>query len=209
VLHIGQQPNLFGIVSELPDAATAHLPFILVESVLINPLTFFWRAGMSLEASPAERLRSFRQSLQSVWQPVKWLKLLSGRSKLGIVGALRVLVERWRLGKPPGRQAAVGGREATADHYPSHPLQEDLPGDLARAVKAGRHLACFFARSDPGYGILTLYARRAVKELLREGSMSVHFLEDADHTFSRRGPRRALEEAITEHLGRRYLRSTE
>jgi alpha-beta hydrolase superfamily lysophospholipase len=177
----------------------------LVESVLINPLTFFWREGMSLDASPALQLRSFQHYWASVWQPAKWLKVLSGRSKIGIAGAMRLLGQHWRLRGAPGNKGRAGGRTAAPDGPPSHPLQEDLPGDLERVVKAGRHLACFFARSDPGYGILTFYARRKVQELRRAGRLSLYFLDGADHTFSGRGPRRALAEALAEHLGRRYL----
>jgi hypothetical protein len=35
--------------------------------------------------------------------------------------------------------------------------------------------------------------------------MNVSFVEDADHTFSRRQTRQALAQAIAEHLARRYL----
>jgi hypothetical protein len=48
-----------------------------------------------------------------------------------------------------------------------------------------------------------------VDELRRAGGLSLFFLEDADHTFSRLAQRRALVQAITEHLGRRYLPSPE
>ncbi len=66
--------------------SAARLPSpALVEALPINPLTFCWRDGMSLEASPAERLKHFRERITAALQPRKWLKLLSGRSKLGIV----------------------------------------------------------------------------------------------------------------------------
>src|SRR6185437_179292 len=145
----------------------------------------------------------------AVWQPWKWLKLLSGRSTLGISGAVKMLVDRWELRKPPVRKASPLCGEATVNGSPSHPLEKDLPGDLKRIVKAGRHLACFFARSDPGYDLLHFYAGREVKELRAAGKMSMYFLDDANHTFISRASRRALGQAIGEHLDRRYSRSTE
>jgi alpha-beta hydrolase superfamily lysophospholipase len=191
----------FQAAAQLSDPA-------LVESVLINPLTFFWAEGMSLEAAPALKLKSFHDSIASAWQPAKWLKLLSGRSKLGVVGALKLLVERWWLRKAPVRQTSAGGANMARDGYPAHPLKEDLPGDLDRVVQAGRRLACFFSRSDPGYDILALHAGRKMDDLLRRGKMSVYFMDDADHTFSRLAARRALEKAIGNHLAERYQRST-
>lgn len=171
----------------------------LVESVLINPLTFYWREGMSLESTPASQLKSFQDSMASARQVEKWLKLLSGRSKLGIKGALRMLVQRFRL----RRQRVTEGERNTAGPS-THPLHEDLTGDLQRVAKAGRHLACFFSRSDPGYGLLTLDAGRKVHEMRRDGRMSVYFIEDADHTFSRRAARCALGQALTQHFVQRY-----
>jgi hypothetical protein len=44
-----------------------------------------------------------------------------------------------------------------------------------------------------------------VSELCRSGKVSVHFIDDADHTFSRRCRRQALGQALAEHLARRYL----
>jgi pimeloyl-ACP methyl ester carboxylesterase len=177
----------------------------LIESVLINPATFHWREGMSLtwESSPAVRIQSLQPYFNAVWHPRKWLKLLSGRSTLGMVGAVNMFVERCKLKMlscDHGQRCGV----AAADGSPSHPRGKDLPGDLQRITESRRHLAFFFARSDPGYDSLIFYARRKVKALRKAGWMDVHFIDGADHTFSCRTPRQTLIEAITEHLCRRY-----
>jgi alpha/beta superfamily hydrolase len=178
---------------------------VLVESVLINPLTFFWREGMSLEVSAASQLRSFQAGLASLRRPSKWLKLLSGRSKMGIAGAVRMLFQRWRLGCLARRRATLASARDHINGSPAHPQHEDLPGDLERAARSGRHLAFFFARSDPGHALLLLGAKHQVHELGRAGRLSLHFIEDADHTFSRRHSRRALAQRVAEHLAQRYL----
>jgi hypothetical protein len=87
---------------------------------------------------------------------------------------------------------------------PGHPPRKDLPGDLARVAAAGRNLAMFFATTDPGYSILTCQARRQANRLRKLGRLQVAFIKDADHTFSRRGPRHDLIEALAAHLRRRY-----
>ena len=107
---------------------------------------------------------------------------------------------------PSGRTASAA---RSPGEYPSHPPREDLPGDLRRIARAGRHLAFFFSRSDPGYGLLDLYARREVDALRRAGGLSLYFFDDADHTFSRRAARLALVRAIADHLERRYPRPAE
>jgi dienelactone hydrolase len=195
-----------GAYAAFQSAAQLSSP-VLVESMLINPLTFFWEDGMSLEVSPALQLKSFQECMKSAWQPAKWLKFVSGRSKIGIAGALRMFVQRWRLRRDSGHPTAARAGAAPPDGFPSHPSHEDVPGDLERIAQAGRHLACFFARSDPGYGLLMLRAKKAVTGLVRAGSMSMAFVDDADHTFSRHAARRTLVQAIADHLGGRYLRS--
>ncbi len=180
---------------------------ILVESIPINPLTFHWREGMSLDASPAEKIQLLRSCMKSIWDPRKWLKVLSGRSKIGVLGVMRMLMERWRLRTPSVRNDSVSPCADARDGFPSHPLQDDLPGDLVRIERRGRHLTCVFARSDPGYSLLLFLAGRKVNELCDRGRMKLFFIDDADHTFSRQGRRRALEETLTEHLCRRYLLS--
>jgi pimeloyl-ACP methyl ester carboxylesterase len=87
---------------------------------------------------------------------------------------------------------------------PSHPRTDDLPGDLARTVSVNRLLTFFFARSDPGYDILKTFAKRSVDEMCGTGQMRICFIEDADHTFTRRGPREAILDAIVAHLSGRY-----
>lgn len=178
----------------------------LVASLLINPLTFYWRTGMSLSDSTVEQLQSYQACLQSAWQPAKWLKLLTGRSKLGFSGVLKLLRTRWRL--PALFGASVSDSAASDAALQFHPLREDLPGDMERIAQAGRQLTCVFARSDPGYTLLKLGAGRKVKELQRAGKLDLYFLE-GDHTFSRREPRRMLAETIAEHLCRRYSQPAE
>jgi pimeloyl-ACP methyl ester carboxylesterase len=186
----------FQAAAQLADAA-------LVESVLINPLTFYWREGMTLEASPARQVQSFLNALASARQPRKWLQLLTGQSKLGLAGALRLLIARWqRFHRAPTEPSAL--HDSAARSYPSHAVREDLPGDLRRVATTGRHLAFFFAESDPGRALLTLHGGRQVKEMRRAGTLSLTVLENADHTFSRRAAREALGRALAEYLKSRY-----
>jgi hypothetical protein len=59
---------------------------------------------------------------------------------------------------------------------------------------------------DPGYSLLMSKASGTVKRLDRAGTMSFHFVEDSDQTFSRRAPRERFLDAVPEHSCQRYAR---
>jgi alpha-beta hydrolase superfamily lysophospholipase len=168
----------------------------LAASVLINPLTFYWQPGWTLESSPAARHSIVQYYLGSALQPKKWLKLLAGRTKIGFLGSLGILAQRF---DPRHQSNGTDSGQANAAAL-GHPVTNDLPGDLDRAVQSHRRLACFFAEGDPGFSLLMSSARRKVKQLCRAGKMSLHFIKDADHTFSRHASRQALLEAIAAYL---------
>ena len=183
----------------------------LVESVLINPLTFFWKTGMSINDDPVRDLVKQHYYFKSALQPQKWLKLLSGRTSIGFTGALRLLAKRLlpedrRQSSTDRRQNQTAIEQAGAGQATvvSHPLQENLPNDLRRAVERSRKLAMFFSTTDPGYSILTHKAKREAKRLHKAGQLSLSFIEGADHTFSRRYARHALFESLSAYLHTRF-----
>lgn len=174
-----------------------------VESIMINPLTYYWKTGMTIDDDPGRLLIKQHYYLSSVWQPRKWIRLLTGRTEIGLGGAVQLLVQRWKSKrlKAIRLEACATSRES---RIPSHPEQQDLPGDLDRVLDHGRKLTMFFATTDPGYSILNFHARRKANELTRSGQLRVSFIENADHTFSRRAARSELFDGICEHLRRTY-----
>ena len=192
-----------GAYAAFQSAAQLHDP-ALVESILINPLTYFWREGMTLETAPTLELIREHYYLNSAWQPAKWWKLLSGRSHIGVRGAVRLVAQRLKLAVTRQPSAESTGRD-NGHAGPSHPLTNDLTADLTRVASAKRQLTMFFATTDPGYSILTCQAVRQAKRMQRRGQLSVTFIEHADHTFSRRAPRTTLIDLLARHLCQRYL----
>jgi len=171
----------------------------LVESLMINPLTYYWCDGMTLETATArDRIRE-QYYLASALDPAKWWKLLSGRSQIGVAGAFQVLWRRLRPRRTPDR----GGDEDNSIRL-GHPATENLPRDLLRVSDRGRQLAMFFAKSDPGYGILMAQAARVARGMSRSGRLTFEFFENADHTFSRRECRLRLIESVARHLQQRF-----
>jgi hypothetical protein len=178
----------------------------LIESILINPLTFFWRDGMSLETAESKQMIKEHYYLNAALQPNKWLKLVSGKTRIGLSGAARMLAQRvglaslFRRPRPTVRASRQGkGNDVT------HPEIQDLNADLERVVTNGRKLTMFFATTDPGYSILMRQARRRANQMRHGGQLELNFIDDADHTFSRRPTRHELIRRLVEHLGRRYV----
>lgn len=194
----GERAVLVGLCSgayaAFQSAARLAHP-LLVESIVVNPLTFHWKDGMSLDVSPAGKLEMSRAVRAALLRPSKWLKLLAGRTRLGIAGAVRALLGGWRLG---------GAKGEGADLLNGHPQEEDVPADLRRAAAAGRHLTFVFARSDPGHALLEASAGRELGRLCRSGRVTVRYIEDADHTFSRRAARAVFVATVGDHLCDRY-----
>lgn len=174
----------------------------LLECVMINPLTYYWREGMTIETAPTLAWIRERYYLSSAIQPAKWLKLLTGRSQIGIRGALRLVAQR--LGLTTAARKTHARLAGSAVRDPAHPCTEDLTRDLKSAVAHNRQLSLFIATSDPGYRILMFQAGRQARKMLRSEKMTATFLEDADHTFSRQDARRKLIDAVSEQLCRRY-----
>ena len=177
----------------------------LIESVLINPLTYFWQDGMTLETAPTLELIREHYYLNAAFQPGKWLKLLSGRSHIGLRGALKVVMRRLGLTKSERKRPPVDVCR-TCRSGPSHPEEDDLTGDLKRIVASKRKLTMVFSSTDPGYSILTCKAGRQARRMLRRGQLSATFIEDADHTFSRHATRQKLIDTLAGHLQGRYVR---
>jgi pimeloyl-ACP methyl ester carboxylesterase len=174
----------------------------LVESILINPSTFYWQTGMALGATQSPEAAALQDSLRSIRRPSKWLKLLTGRSKIGIHGAIRQALAFWKL----RRRDRSSGTGAAAP-YPSHPPKNDLRGDLRRIVEKGRRLTLFQARTDPGYDNLCQLAEAQVQKMCAAGQMKIVFFERADHNFYWLGPRAELHQALISHLSARYPRA--
>jgi pimeloyl-ACP methyl ester carboxylesterase len=156
----------------------------LIESVLINPLTFRWREGMSLDDFRVQQNAVDNYYDYILYDPRKWWKLMTGRSRTGLLGAIRLGFRRMFYGDSgDGSEVPVG---------------------LERIRKAGRKLAFFFSKNDPGYRLLMTQGKRRVTKLMRSGDLALSFIEDADHTFSLAKWRRQLVDEITKHLVGRY-----
>jgi pimeloyl-ACP methyl ester carboxylesterase len=166
-------------------AAVAGVPVNGV--VLINPLTFFWKEGMSLQYPEYRVAADIRRYRANILRPASWLKLLRGQVNLW--ESSQVLLRRaLSLGRTPLRNLARALRM---------PLSDDLPSELSSVVRAGIRLQFVFAAQDPGPELLRNQGGATARKLRERGLLRVESIDAADHTFTD-SARRALLVSILE-----------
>ena len=172
----------------------------IVESLLMNPLTFYWHKGMEIEDSPIKNFGNWNWYMQAIRDPKSWKKLICGgvdykaliktvKNRLRIVVTAKIDSDRLKA------------TDESKSHYTSF---NNLSSDLMKIASRDRHLSLVLASCDPGYDILMTSAGKTARRLMQEGRVDVHMIEDADHTFSKYRPRCQAINVIIEHLVTRY-----
>jgi hypothetical protein len=169
-------------------AAVADMP--LAGAILINPLTFFWKEGMSLEFAEHRIAVDIQRYRTNAFRLDSWLKLLRG--KVDLLQLSQVLARRIRA-------IAVAPLRAVARRL-GVVLQDDLPSELRHVVRGGRQLQFIFAERDPGQELLNTLGGSTVKRLSARGAIGIQVIDNADHTFTDRAARAALVAAIDDVL---------
>jgi Serine aminopeptidase, S33 len=158
----------------------------LASLTLINPLIYFNAEGLSLEADTAlsahqvhAATANYRHAMAS---SDKWLKLLKGQVKVGVLA--QVVSSRARMWL-----AAAWRNVARALHWPLH---DDLGTALRQLVAKGVRIEFLFSQDDPGAAMLEDQAGSMLAPLRRSGLFGVHYFAGADHVFTDLRLRQAL-----------------
>lgn len=158
--------------------------------VMINPLTFFWKEGMSLEFPEHRVTQDIQRYRSNIWSLASWHKLISGKADLGEMAQVLQRGARARLSIPL-RNAARLLRM---------PLADDLPTELLQATGAGIDLQFIFAANDPGLELLRQKGNSTLQRLRTRGLVGIEVIPDADHTFTDLSPRQALVAAVVQKI---------
>jgi alpha-beta hydrolase superfamily lysophospholipase len=171
----------------------------IAECVLINPLTFYYRRGMSLDQPHSNHYEEWQRYMRSMRSLSGWAKLF--RDDVKIADIARNVLLRFRdiaRNKMAAVRESFRGRAKTA-------AGENLDADLRRIAANNRRLTFVFSRFDPGYDLLMINGGRAVRSLSRRRMLSLWRIDDANHTFEAKRSRDVMIETITGHLRRTYL----
>jgi pimeloyl-ACP methyl ester carboxylesterase len=175
-------------------AAAAGLP--LTGVVVVNPLVFFWKRGMSLAYPPYQVLESSARYRRSLFQGAKWRALLRGEKDMQIMGGV--------VARRLGHQLLVIMREvARALHVP---LKKDLARELADIDRNGIALRFLFSTGDPGEALLRDSAGSRLGWLRRRGALRVDRLNGCDHSLSSAWMHEAFYTRLLEYFDARDVR---
>ncbi|MCF6235878.1 MAG: hypothetical protein L3J70_05825 [Gammaproteobacteria bacterium] len=172
----------------------------IVESILINPLTFYWYEGMEFDSSPAKNFGHWNWYMKALKDPSSWLRLIRGGSDYSelyetIKNRIKIIISA----KINSIKSSRSDNVAAEGHS-----KNNLNIDLMQIASRNRHLSFILARSDPGYDILMTSAGKTAKKLINDGKIDIHFIEDADHTFSKYQPRCDAIDCMVKHIIFRY-----
>ena len=161
------------------------------EVILINPLTFYYREGMSLATvNDFADAQAYRRSMRD---PSRWLKLLRGE-----VNFRRLLEVALSHPRTLARSYFDAACEALA---PARAPR--LSQDLRRLLARERRVTMLVAEGDPGRDILMAGAKLTARRALRGGRMRLETIPGGDHTFSQSIPRAELLRRLADHLAPR------
>ena len=166
---------VIGLCSGAYNAVNAAVAGQPIDGIVpINPLTFFWKEGMSLDYPSHRVVADARRYSSSIRSFDAWEKVLRGQVKIGPVAqvALRHVAGRAvRYVRDAARAVGL-------------PFAEDLGGDLVRIARGGARIRFVFAADDPGADLLSVQGGSAVARLRRSGALTTNVIYGPDHTFT-------------------------
>lgn len=174
--QVGAQSAVVGLCSggyHGFKAAVAGLPIDRV--VIINPLTFFWKKGMSLEID-ADAYHG------SMVDRSAWRKLMKGQ-----IAWRKLFRAVWDRGQLWAVQLVRAMRQGLGQAVP-----DDLAAELKAVAAKGVPMHFVFSDSDPGEAMLLRGAGRTVARLLKRGQLTITRLSQADHIFTQSDARQRL-----------------
>jgi len=165
------------------------------EVILINPLTFYWEQGMQLEDAPSVSYGEWSWYQQSLRDPDRWKRLLSGR------------INPWPIAVSMSRRLLLKlktlSRRMLERLEPRQPnrITPSLRNSLRKIEDRGIHLSLVFSETDPGLAIIRDQAGRPLQAMLKRGAAEMLLIRQADHTLSRRQARLQLIDWLRRHFG--------
>lgn len=170
----------------------------IVGVVLINPQTFAWEEGMSLEVNPLATRDASEYYKRRFFTKEAWMKLLKGG-----------VDPRHAIGAAGGRVVDVA-RATFAKAKAKIPIDASRGSEVARAFDAltrrGVDVLIVFAGGDPGIDNLNEKVGSSMQSLLKRDSFTIETIDGPDHSFTPLWAQGDLDRVLLAHLTSRFGR---
>lgn len=143
--------------------------------ILVNPLTFEWVDGMSLDV-PSPKMQSKEANYYSaaLKDKSRWIRLLKGKVDYKGIAKFTLQYSYQKI-RHKLHDLCLAANLAKPNK---------LQAELLQYEKSNVDLSFIFSDTDPGYKLLTDNAGSVAASLISDNSIKLHFVENADHTFS-------------------------
>lgn len=168
------------------------------EVVLVNPLAFYWKDGMSLDVPALEHHWNWNRYSTNVGKSETWMKLLKG--KINIKNVFKTVIFRLFARAQTFAKTFFNALKLS---FGVKPL-EDLSYDLNQIQLKGIKMNFVFADLDPGYRILMESAGLVVNKLSKTGQVEVSVIAKSNHNFSSHLGRSRLLAHVSRYFSSRY-----
>ncbi len=168
----------------------------VVGALIINPLTFYWNEGDSLDVSTSKTVSDAKHYEGSLTRIDSWKRLLRGDVDLRrVFGVAKKRVAMIGTARMKRALAAVGvGKDE----------QENVSRDLKKIASRGIDALLVFSAGDPGLDYLDLHAKAALATLRKSDRFRFEIVDGADHTFTPLATQNTLHEMLTAHVRSRF-----
>ncbi len=164
----------------------------VVGQVLLNPQTFEWKEGDTLELSMRKSFLSTRYYARSLLEPAMWKRLLGGRVDVrGVVGVLRERVAAQAVARAVSLRARFAGERAP---------QSDVERAFVAMSDRGVASLLVFSFDDGGLDMIEQHLGRNVRKMASRKNFHFEIVDGADHTFTPIDSQHALHGIVTRYV---------
>jgi dienelactone hydrolase len=165
--------------------------------ILINPLTFHWKEGDSLEIRTRKTFKSTRFYARAMTDAATWRRTFSGdihvRAILRELGTRAVKRVHGHVSSLAARVTGGGATDTT-----------DIASGFRAMCDRGVEVMLVFGADDGGIDVMEEHLGVGARKLHKKKGFRLEIIDGPDHTFTPLWSQRHLRDLLTQHLVTRF-----